>query len=302
MIILRDKAYLQQREYGLKSDIVHSGIKRAGKKLIGRARKNIAGKLNKSIQKDLESIEQYNKNSKSIYRYNPNLESKLRDEAEKMGAPKIYRARFQNNSNESALIRNVGAEDVKKFAKYNKSPGQQKSLGNLAEDISKSNNKKVDGIFQPPESSSHNLAHEIGHYKNSKSKNPITNFISRKNLKNDGEIRKNSEKTINRAVNGNTDQEQINTGIKSHIKNYINGKLIVSEEKNATKEGLKLIKKHGSKEDVSVAKSALDEALEGYKAGSRVNWKMSIRDNIQLKSRRNKSIEEDLKSWPRKKK
>ena len=38
------------------------------------------------------------------------------------------------------------------------------------------------------------------------------------------------------------------------------------------------------------------------KQGPRVNWKMSIRDNIQLKSRRNKSIEEDLKSWPRKKK
>lgn len=49
-MIIKRKLYLEeQREYGLLSDITHSGIGRTYKKYIGRARRSIANKLEKDI-------------------------------------------------------------------------------------------------------------------------------------------------------------------------------------------------------------------------------------------------------------
>ena len=54
MIIIRNNpGYLEQREYGIIQDIYHSGLKRTGKKWIGRVKSNISGIYNRKAAKEM---------------------------------------------------------------------------------------------------------------------------------------------------------------------------------------------------------------------------------------------------------
>lgn len=45
--------YTEQKEYGIISNLKHSGLKRSLKKVIGNSRKKLAEKIDNSIRKDL---------------------------------------------------------------------------------------------------------------------------------------------------------------------------------------------------------------------------------------------------------
>lgn len=99
-------------------------------------------------------------------------------------------------------------------------------------------------IFVSPEDGDEALGHEIGHQMNKVSKNPITRFIS------------NSNKYRAKDLSG-----------KELVKQRIAEKLQVQEEKNASKNAMKLIKNSGApKEEVKHAKDNLNAYLNTYKS------------------------------------
>lgn len=73
----------KQKDYSLVSDLYHSGIKRTGKKYIGRTRVKIANALQKSIEKNELEKAKTIRDIRRPRKVNPDIKSKLTERANK---------------------------------------------------------------------------------------------------------------------------------------------------------------------------------------------------------------------------
>lgn len=102
-------------------------------------------------------------------------------------------------------------------------------------------------------------AHEVGHLKN-KQGGPITRFISWLNDKTSPSYKDN-----------------IINDKGSALENLVKGSILIKEEKNASKSGIKLLKDSGaSLKDIVEGKFELDRSLQTYKSGRNIATKKSI--------------------------
>ena len=311
MIILRRvnysyPYYFDQKEYNVISDILHSGIKRAYKKNAGKIRRKINNKLFKAI--------------------NTNNEDKLKDVSfriarnenvvnlDKKQGTKLYKDAHDNlnasirslNTHPSytgtgrAYASNIKTKDAQNvYEKTLKSIGIDpkdnkdtlrtgfETLGNEKRQSRRAVNRIMGDkhptdyyIFWSKKDGYEQLGHEMGHIENSKSKNPIRRWINK--IANNPETRRKFTEEA-----GGSDK-----GIKDSIKNWITGKIILQEEKNASKNSIKRLKEIGATpEQLDVAKKNLKDALKTYKLRSKTYWMNPLYNATSIKGLKEKQVE-----------
>ena len=342
MIIIRnynpDLEYLEQKEYGIIQDIYHSGLKRTGKKWIGRVKSNISGIYNRKAAKeivrnrvaakkavyDAEHVSVKNKqplydaakevktrvnrvnlgdtarnnftamnkdfapNGKDFKKYfNTKKDSidsdikftksslKRRNEwvkGIKRDIRDLKESGLRDDSfmkdleNELNLYKNQVKEGREKLQKLQKN----RITGRDIKMINKAHKSSVKGktksqIFVSPNAGDDVLGHELGHQMNAVSKNPITRWIN----KTSKDARAHSPK---------------NSSLKEIVKDRFLNKAIEKEERNASKNSIKLLKKSGApKEEIRKAKNNLNAALDTYKANTNARTDQLISKRYEVK-------------------
>ena len=144
-------------------------------------------------------------------------------------------------------------------------------------------------IFHPKKKSGVEiLAHEIGHLDSESGKSgKIKKWIS---------SRKSNSPEIRGEMEGFSSMDDPSIGISEWWKRMNRSRVVNLDEKNATKNGLKLLKKHGAtKDELKKAKENLKLSGKTYKYMGRIYRKAPLKNYIQIKSRRTKPYaEEDI--------
>ena len=237
---------LEQREYNIASEIYHSGFKRAGKKYIGRARRNIADRLIK-IQRN--QIAKNRKASRGVSELDKNsisdktLGRKLAKEANKRGIrvfDKDKVSQAYGTTSKSSYIRDI-TSDKKQMEelKYNSSRYLERNSRKVAGALGTKG--KVINLSSDYDKQWDTLAHEIGHDMNNDGK--VSRLIKNlqrfqpKKYKHDPKksgLRNDIGSIMNSAKN------KLGTAIKdTNIPEYL-------EERNAWKNARKLMKRNGA--------------------------------------------------------
>ena len=274
-MIIRRKYYsdftsseLEQREYGIVSELHHSGAKRVYKKYVGRARKKLAQKIQDSM--DLDEMKRQEAMSKFMVGErvnNPELEKKMIKEAEKRGA-KV----FDKDIDGIGGSYTFDAKTAKKTGIAN-----EEELGNVKY-----------GIVHPKGKGAEVLGHEVGHVDNAESGKKKWDIL--------GKIKK----KINKVANDPMTRGEMNiatyyenndgaVGLKEGAKRFLKKKAIDIEEGNASRKSLKFLKDSGaSKDEIKIAERNLKLAGDTYKYGDKKYYKVPIMNKIQIPSRRPK--------------
>lgn len=93
------------------------------------------------------------------------------------------------------------------------------------------------------------------------------------------------------------------TGLMNSAKKYIGGRIILSDEKGATKKGTRILKKLGAtKREIAESKENLTNGYNTYKGPLNADWKIALRNTIQIPSRKESPILYDLVSMDQRKK
>ena len=237
----------EQKEFGIVSDIYHSGLGRTYKKYVGRARRNLAKKLEDDIIEANEKMSAINNeiSSKGLgIREVSDLgvENKLKSLASRKYNTKTWDGVFTGGENENVIpTREMNIESQAMNIAQNSR--KRKHIGldfpTIRNKKKYSKIKDVERFRRNASSAKYNidhfrgdtpgLAHEIGHVMNYESKNPITRIHN---------------KVANKYVNDIRDYEpKESDGLLKGIKNYFKQRSLVKEESNASKKGLKLLKK-----------------------------------------------------------
>jgi hypothetical protein len=261
MIILRDKQYtetLEQKEFGFKRKVVAT---------IGKARRNIGTKLEKSIDTHIDKLnESYDKVSNMHPIRNNELDKKLMNTKPGKISNTIISGEtstlINKKSNKSIVNQRINSLESMK----NPTPNEKIELETLK------SGKNVIKYNRGFGGGSASLAYELGHIQNSQSKS-IKGLVS----KADDKARSFYER-----------ERSDNKGsIKNTIKDFVSGKVISAEEKNASNNGIKLLKKSGaSDKELSNAKEMLKESGNTYKEARKITNRGNLRDIVQLKSRK----------------
>lgn len=269
--VKRYSCYYQQREYGVFQDLKHSGLNRTYKKYIGRARKKVANKILEGIKKDIDASNLAGNNityNPELHKINKKLRNNLVKEANKRNIRVLgtnldpWEGRGNYFFSKESAERNNLVENLK----YQRNVRTGKKAENAL--------KKSDHvIFHPTNSHTVGLAHEMGHVENATGKNKFRRWINKK-----------SQKIREKLLDG-----QNKKGILESIKKKIDNSILLQEERNATKKGLKLFKKSGAnKEEMKDAKKFLKLGEESYKKASSADAKLPIYNWIQIPSKRYK--------------
>lgn len=211
---------------------------------------------------------------------------------------KKYNARTMNSS----IIEEIGSkciktDNLKEIAKRNNlsiDDAYGSKLGNAI----KSNDNLIflgggDGYYDVTEH-----AHEVGHLKNNKLKNR-NNVKFHKYLKSGGDKKRNLSLNTSKllpileksGVKRNIKGKKIDTGtgFGEYIRRAVEGRNLVKEEENASKNALEFLKKSGASESVlSDSKSKFKKALDTYKSEAKIYRRMPLQNMLQIKSRRRK--------------
>lgn len=263
----------EQREFNALSDIYHSGIKRTFQKYAGRARRNVAGKIQNSIQKDIEGTQNavntfMNSQAATI----PNVEKGLIKDARNLNA-RTMNIPLGFTNKENFVVHTKEMRNNPQFSDGIKSMKGER----VGRKVMNAANKNDSIIFHPSGSGTSSLAHEVGHVENSKTRNPIRRVIEK--------VANSKGTRVDLQMGGGMNE----SGIKPALKRYITGKAVLAEERNASKAGLRMMKKHGAtKEQLDEAKKLLDTAADTYKGSVNVNYKSPIYNWVQIPSRKNK--------------
>jgi hypothetical protein len=264
---------IEQREFGILSDVVRSGVKRSYKKYVGRARRSIGNKLDKSISEDI------NKRSKILdelkSRSNPVINPRSEQTISQLSSDKYNTeiltpdpSRYSGKStyiSSSKRFKNIKPDDLKEV-----SNGKFNGISNEMADIL-SKNKGL--IISPKGSGTDSLAHEVGHVMNKKD-----SILSR--IRSLGDSISRSTKIPYKDLKN---KKGLGLG------EYVRGKIIVSEEKAASKNGMKILKGIGmSSDELRRSKEYLDKSLDTYKLEASARRKTPIKNLIQIPSRRGK--------------
>jgi hypothetical protein len=263
---------LKQKEYNIVSDLKYSGIKRALKKNIGRVRRNLAGKIDKSIENDLiNKIEVENKGN--------NLSKALHNIPE---------------------TTNLAQQELKKI------PEKELELVIKPWNVTPEISSDYKTLVIPPNISAGELNHELGHIRNHKGTNGrLARTINRLGqtpesamdvgimdfIKEDPDIiikakRKQSLLAMNPENAGIINKHLESTSLSDSAKRLTRGKLLVQDEKNASKWSLKRIKKNLSPEVFNLERERQRVANDTYKHTMRASSKIPIRNMIQIPSKR----------------
>jgi hypothetical protein len=274
---------LEEREYNIASDLYHSGLGRASKKVIGRIRRDLGAKIERSIINKSSKISEYNELDRILkVPAPPRMTRKLSREAN------VRNSRVMGNISPDSEVFIPESFDKTKLENLRRSafiPGIKKKdkVSALISHKELSSGKKLisyprNKLITDNPAGIDDLAHEIGHVDNGLS-NGIKRLIHRKA----GYYRPLME--INNPNNINK------RGLLNSLKNLIKGETMVLEESNASRSGLRLLKKNGASKDVlGRSKRSLDNSLKTYK-NARDNMSLyPIRNSIQIPSRRNLKI------------
>lgn len=265
MIILR------QKEFNVFTDIKYSGIKRALKKNIGWGRIKVANRLNKSLKNDLLKKQ--------------NAES----------AGRTISIDLHRDPETTELAKN----EINRFSKEN--PKFKIKIENDGPYLDL--NRKEINI--PENISAGEFNHEIGHIKNLSGENgKIAKFINKRGqtprtnkdivlideLGKEGNLSKRKRKSILSGINPKILREANeyyeSPKISEAAKRFIRGRLLVQDEKNASRWGLKIIKNKLSPKTYNKEVARQNLANDGYKYAARVSSKIPIINKIQIPSRR----------------
>lgn len=260
---------IEQREYGLLSDITHSGLNRTYKKYIGRARRSIGNKLQRSISNDIERtrILAGSKETSPKVVLTRKTTRALTKEANSLGAKSTTidltssPSTFPTGRQNAQDLTGAHYDGFLNNREYKKLMNANNSYKNI--------------IVLPRKSGAESYAHEIGHLKNQKMRFPriVQNIENKYGIRDD----------YNTSMMRDPGQ-----GILKGIKNYFKGRVILAEEANASNNAMKLLKKSGVKEkDLRLARKNLDTDYQTYKAGTNYYYKTPIFNKIQIPSRRN---------------
>lgn len=233
MIILR------QKQYNILGDLYHSGVKRTGKKWIGRLRSNAALKVGKKAIKNSRTF------AGKSYQANVNDPVKISNReildktAKKLNA-NVSRGDFYGLELGSTVNnKDLAGVDISSLGVTDKDKKILKSAIRNAK-----SNKNGSQVFLQSDAGDEALAHELGHQLNRVSKNPIT--------------RKRNQISTKFRTKFNPDPTD-NPNLRKYVKYTVLGKTIEHEEKSASKKGYKLLKKSGA------TKKQLEKAKENYK-------------------------------------
>lgn len=283
MYSVRRFSTLEEREYNIVGDLYHSGLGRTSKKVIGKVRRGIGSRIEKSISNDIRKLDNsINKEDSYTKRdYYPRVKDNLSKEA------KLRNSKVVDIEYDESLGGNRGDKFVNN-RKVLESPEFKEILSirdiammkgdistyNEADEVIKDilGGKNVIYHSYKPTEGAEALAHEIGHADNYSSSNPIKRDIHRRS----------GGKYKDLSLISGLDQK----GVLRSVKNYLNGLLVVNEESNATRTGLDLLKKSGVDSDaLKESSEILKNSLNTYRYGNNINSKYPIRNSIQIPSR-----------------
>ena len=275
MIILRDKVYLGQREYGLGSDIWHSGLQRTAKKYIGRGRVKLAKKLTEGVKSNILAE---SKNPTLIERANT-LDSKR---------PELIKSLNQKAKEQNVLVTGqipvLNIDEKNAFVITENIQDAGRILSNASDVLSKRAGEQIlsgnySGVISVPSSMGAAVrAHEIGHLQN-KTGNSLNKFISSRN----NEIIPIQNVRENLVRNNGNNQRR---GLGAAFEDYINGQTVLAEEANASRNGKKLLKKSGATSDeLKGADDIYETGRRTYYYPARANFLTTLRNTVQIPSR-----------------
>lgn len=156
---------------------------------------------------------------------------------------------------------------------------EEKSGKRIKKKVSNALKSNEDLIIHPSKSGTEYLGHEIGHIENSKTSNPIKKFINK--IANDPKTRDD----INTSAILRLKDEGL--GFKEAGKRFIKGNLVLAEEKNASKNSLRKLKKYGAnKEDLKKSKENLKIGEDTYKDIVSSYYKVPLSNLIHTPGRR----------------
>lgn len=261
---------LEQREFGILSDVVNSGVKRSYQRYAGKARRSIGNKLKDSIRDDMRKANLANNYAHSNMVVNGEVDKNL-----------IRYSKGKNNSRVMNIVDRSGNSLPNGASKSKDLLNEINESSEVRDELSdrmirklKNSAEKSDYIVTHPSGSGvEKLAHEIGHIENSKG-GIFKGVINRMN---DNIIKNRS----------GYNKYKSDRGIGKSVKEYLKGKVNYIEERNASKNAMKLLKDQGlDNKGLSESKRSLDAALDSYKYGNRVRYKIPLMNKIQIPSRR----------------
>lgn len=285
MIILRHK----QKEFGKITKHLPKSISkyidtrtRPVKAAIGRKRRKIAASMENKILEDLEKslgksgvIKEGAQDDK--------VSQKIIDSAEKKYKTKVSNLRNRElRHNAKVVIDTSSPEAQKEIAnidlKIKRGQGRRYDL-EYKKDLSNPENKSV--IQLGPDTKTSGVAHELGHVENRYGNNPIKKKISE------------LDTAERRQRHSNIDlSEKKNIG--SVLSDLADGFIINQEERNASKNAMKMLKKAGmSKSDLKESKKALKEAGKTYQKETENKLLADARSLIQIPSRKSLNIKDN---------
>lgn len=262
MIILR------QKNYNIISDIRYSGIKRTLRKNVGRARRKMAGNIDKSIERDL-------------------INKRVAENKGKELSKELHR------------ISETTDPAKKKLEEISKSGKIEVRYDPLGPNLSP--NGKSLGV--PENVSLGELGHELGHLKNSNGSNGkvfklINNIGQSKKSLDELKIidsikdypiiatKRGRSLISNSNIRENTNKFFESDNLTESAKRFIRGRLLVQDEKNASKWALKRIKNKLSPKVYKLEKNRQKAANDTYKHAIKVSSKIPLRNKIQIPSKK----------------
>lgn len=140
-------------------------------------------------------------------------------------------------------------------------------------------------IFVPKGRGVDDLAHEVGHVENKKSKG-LRKKIS--DIANSPETRLQFTSDSSKLMNsGNHGKSGIGTALKDFGKSLV----VNQEERNATKAGLKIMKEAGAtKEELKKAKDHLKSGAKTYEHSGKANLFNTLKNTVQIPSRKSEPV------------
>lgn len=278
---------VEQREYGLLSgvkklskgainaisdlgdNLIVKPISRSkmGKKIIDKTQDSIEDSLDKRIKLDRE-IKELDKSIKDLSLSNEDsaksIKNNLKNEAAKNKAYILEdKSNTSGKSFENGTIDIRNPEIKKAVRKKLKFDGRK--------DMEHFNNSN-DLILFKESSGNPALAHEIGHVINRNSKGKAAK-IDREAENIIEEFHKPADSP------GGRDNSK---GLWKSVERFFKGKKVVNNEKNASKNAIKLLKESGASEnELKLAKESLDKSLESYKEEHKMYYKSPFINKLQ---------------------
>lgn len=302
-MIIRRKYYsplsLEQREYNVLSELYHSGGKRVYKKYVGKLRRALGNRIQKSVDKASLAHDDSVKNLNNVLyekskTYNPKLGKKLIAEGKRNNIRILHKNQFERGTNIDPGPYNYFSNDISGMRKDFKeihsdfkgdtSIFESSSSGDPTRKAAnilfpKDHNKKVDGVInlttQKLGEDNALLAHELGHYYNTKGKSTkkIINWGDKLYESLDNELKRNDN------VSKNPSWKRVGKSILSDLASSI-------DEWAAWRRGINLMKKNGATpEELKRAKEIRKAGLRSYKAEHKLNRFELLLRKVQIPSR-----------------